>query len=82
MDVFSSTETVEPAKFSEHPWWDFNTGWKSTLNNLRLVVQPYIFFNLIKPWLAVFDIPSLRFGFLFLIEIMNEFRGYMPQNSG
>lgn len=82
MDVFSSTETLEPAKFSEHPWWDFNLGWKSTLNNLRLIIQPYVFFNLIKPWLAVFDIQCLRVGFWFLIEIMNEFRGYMPINSG
>lgn len=77
-----STEPIEPDIFSQHAWWNFNKGWKSTLNNLRLVVQPLIFFNLIKPWLAVFDIPSLRKGFLFLIEIMNEFRGYIPLNSG
>jgi len=79
---FSSTATGEPIKFSEHAWGNFNRGWKSTLNNLRLVVQPLIFFNLIKPWLAVFDIQCLREGFLFLIEIMNEFRGYIPLHSG
>jgi SRSO17 transposase len=77
-----STEPIEPPFFSQHAWWNFNKGWKSTLNNLRLVVQPLIFFNLIKPWLAVFDIQCIRKGFLFLIEIMNEFRGYIPQNSG
>jgi SRSO17 transposase len=81
-DGFSSTESVEPDIFSQHAWWDFNRGWKSTLNNLRLVVQPLIFFNLIKPWLAVFDIQCLKEGFLFLIEIMNEFRGYIPLHSG
>lgn len=72
----------EPPKFSQHKWWDFQKGWKSTLNNLRLIVQPYIFFNLINPWLAVFDIQCLRVGFRFLIDILNEFRGYMPINSG
>ncbi len=82
MDVFSATETVEPAKFSEHPGWDFNRGWKSTLNNLRLIIQPYVFFNLLKSWLAVFDIQCLRVGFWLLIEIMNEFQGYVPINSG
>ena len=46
-DGFSSTEPVEPDILSQHAWWDFNRGWKSTLNNLRLVVQPLIFFNLI-----------------------------------
>lgn len=79
---FESNKTVEPTKFSEHPWWDFNLGWKSTLNNLRLIVQPYIFFNLIKPWLDVFDIQCLKFGFWFLIEILNGFRGYIPIDSG
>ena len=37
------------AKFKEHDWWDFGKGWKNLLNNLRLVIQPFIFFNLIKP---------------------------------
>ena len=77
-----SNQEVESSKFSKHIWWDFNLGWKSTLNNLRLFVQPYIFFNLIKPWLTVFDIKCLRFGFCFLIERLNGFRGYMPVNSG
>lgn len=81
-DSYFSNQEVEPPKFSEHIWWDFNRGWKSTLNNLRLFVQPYIFFNIIKPWLAIFDIQCLRFGFGFLIEILNGFRGYIPINSG
>lgn len=79
---FSSTSAVEPPKFSEHAWWDFKKGWKSTLNNLRLIVGPYVFFNLIKPWLVVFDIQCLREGFWFLIEVLNGFRGYIPVNSG
>ena len=41
------------------------------LNNLRLVIQPLISFNLIKPWLNVFSIPELSLGFSTLITIMN-----------
>ena len=82
MDACFSNQEVEPPKFSEHIWWDFNLGWKSTLNNLRLFVQPYIFFNLIQPWLTIFDIKCLRFGFWFFIETLNGFPGYMPVNSG
>ncbi|MHC5939582.1 MAG: hypothetical protein ACYTXJ_37185, partial [Nostoc sp.] len=41
----SKNETIspqisrEPADFSNHIWWDFSLGWKSTLNNLRLIIQ-------------------------------------------
>lgn len=51
------------AKFTSHPWWDNGKGWKNVLNNLRLIIQPFIFFNLIKPWLTVFPIPQLSLGF-------------------
>ena len=44
------------SKFSEHPLWDEGKGWKNLLNNLRLVLQPYQFFNLLQPWLTVFHI--------------------------
>lgn len=45
----SPPTSTEPAEFSKHQWWDFKLGWKSTLNNLRLIIQPHIFWNLIKP---------------------------------
>ena len=49
-------ESTDPivSKWSEHQWWDFGQGWKNLLNNLRLVMQPYQFFNLLKPWQASF----------------------------
>ena len=65
-------------KFSNHQWWDEGSGWKNVLNNLRLIIQPYIFFCLINPWLKVFHIPILKQGFLHLINIMNEFNAYVP----
>lgn len=71
----------EPPEFSQHKWWDFQKGWKSTLNNLRLFIQPLIFWNLIQPWNAVFANPHLQLGFRKLIEIINQWTGYLPVNS-
>lgn len=65
-------------KFCQHPGWDSEQGWKNVLNNLRLIIQPYVFFCLIIPWLKVFPISYLRRGFLALINLMNEFNAYLP----
>jgi hypothetical protein len=50
------------------------TTWKSALNNLRLIIQSYIFYCLIQPWLQVFKIPGMKRCFLKLIDLMNDFR--------
>lgn len=68
-------------KFSEHEEWDKGQGWKNILNNLRLILQPYQFFNLIKPWLKVFPVSHLSIGFLTLIALMNRMRGAIPDSS-
>lgn len=73
----SSQERV-PARFREHRWWDEGQGWKNLLNNLRLVLQPYIFHCLLIPWLLVFELPSLQTGFADLIRIMNTFHAALP----
>ncbi len=74
--------SVKPSQIelqlSQHQWWHKETGWKNVLNNLRLIIQPYIFFCLITPWLKVFPIFSLTKGFLHLIDIMNDFTPYVP----
>lgn len=62
-----------PDKFIEHELWDFKKGWKNLLNNLHLIIQPFIYFNLIKRWLKVFPIPQLSWGFPRLISLMNLF---------
>jgi hypothetical protein len=49
--------------------------WKSALNNLRLIIQPYILYCLLAPWLEVFSIPGLKRGFFRLMMHMNYFRG-------
>jgi len=78
----SLKSNIEPEIYSQHDWWDFSLGWKSTLNNLRLIIQPYVFFNFLSPWLRLFTIPPLKSGFLSLQTIMNEFRGYVSFDSG
>lgn len=69
------------ARFPEHQWWDFGSGWKNLLNNLRLVIQPFIFFSLLKPWLRIFPISHLSIGFLTLIALMNRMRGAIPDTN-
>ncbi len=79
---FLPPNSTEPTDFSKHQWWDFKLGWKSTLNNLKLIIQPYIFWNLIKPWLVIFVNTNLHLGFQKILEIMNQFQGYITVDSG
>ena len=58
------------SQFASHPWWDNGKGWKNILNNLRLIIQPFILFNLIYTWLTVFPIPHLSSGFAKLQSIV------------
>jgi hypothetical protein len=37
--------------------------------------------NFLKPWLLIFDIFSLKTGFLELLNIMNQFGGYTTFDS-
>ncbi len=72
-DRLNSSLSSVPEKFKQHELWDNGRGWKNLLNNLYLIVQPFIYFNLIKRWLKVFPIPQLSLGFPRLISIMNLF---------
>jgi SRSO17 transposase len=64
--------------FAEHPGWDPHQGWKDLLNNLRLIIQPLICFNLIKVWLKVFPVPHLAEALARLVVLMNRFANGMP----
>lgn len=72
-DRLNQSLSSAPEKFQEHELWDFKKGWKNLLNNLHLIIQPFIYFNLIKRWLKVFPIPQLSLGFPRLISLMNLF---------
>jgi len=61
--------------FPQHLAWDSGNGWKNWLNNLRLILLPWVSSNLLNPWLKVFPIPQLEQGLQTLIRCMNQFRG-------
>ncbi len=61
--------TATPAV--HHPWWDVAGGWKATLNNLRLLIQPFVALCLLLPWLTVFYIPALARSLQQLICCIN-----------
>jgi hypothetical protein len=71
----NKSDTPSTSQLSHHPLWEAGTSWKGALNNLRLIIQPYTFYNLLQPWLEVFKIPKFRRCFLELIEQMNQFFG-------
>ncbi|MDM9585713.1 IS701 family transposase [Nostoc sp. GT001] len=60
--------------FSNHKLWNHEVGWKNTLNNLRLILQPLLLFWLIYPWLDIFPNSDLFLGFNHLISAMNQFK--------
>lgn len=70
----STLKSVSSKPFSHHPWWETGHTWKSSLNNLRLIIQPLIFWHLITPWLSVFPNQDIQLGLSKLINSMNRFR--------
>jgi SRSO17 transposase len=56
---------------SRHPWWDAKPGWKHTLNNLRLLIQPFCSSCLLLPWMDVFPVPGLMERLQFLGSCIN-----------
>jgi hypothetical protein len=43
-----------------HPHWDGGPGWKHHLNNLRLLLQPYVCSCLLLPWLHLALLPHVQ----------------------
>jgi len=60
--------------FSNHQQWNPECGWKNTLNNRRLIIQPVLLFWLIYPWLDILPNSKLVFGFNHLIAAINQFK--------
>lgn len=61
-----------------HPHWDGGPGWKRTLNNLRLLLQPYVCAFLLFPWFRVLPLPHLQAGLADLCALMNTFHPVFP----
>lgn len=63
-----------------HSQYSNQGGWKATLNNLRLIIQPTILFWTIIPWLDVFPNRSLLLGFHQLLATVNDVFSYFPDS--
>jgi SRSO17 transposase len=66
--------SVPPSPFTAHRHWERGESWKSALNNLRLLLQPYCCWRRIEPWLEIFPIPGLKRGFSRLMDWMDTFQ--------
>ena len=76
-DSFNDQCPLSQQAFTQHPWWEQQRGWKNLLNNLRLIIQPLICWNRLKPWTQVFPNKALRRGFQSLIQKMQKW--YCPR---
>jgi SRSO17 transposase len=72
---------VPSAPLEAHPAWDAGTGWKHHLNNLRLLLQPYVCSCLLFPWLALVPPPhahAVQTGLAALGSLVDTFRLALP----
>ena len=70
-----------PAPLTEHPARDTGVGWKHHLNNLRLLLQPYVCFCLLLPWLPLVShahAQAVQSGFAALASLINTVRLALP----
>lgn len=63
---------------NRHKWWNTGKGWKHVLNNLRLIIQPYVYYCLLSPWLEIFCIPALSKSLGQLVNLMQGFHSHTP----
>jgi hypothetical protein len=75
--VFAALGRVGPAShaslaFAAHPGWNEATGCKLVLNNLCLVLQPFIYASLLLPWLHLVPLPHLHACLAYLYPPMNS----------
>lgn len=70
----AAAATASNFPFDTHPHWQSTVNWKSTLNNLRLIIDPLVCYQRLKPWLEIFDIPGLHRGLYRLMNCMHPFR--------
>ncbi len=72
---------VIPPPLREHPTRDAGIGWKQHLNNLRLLLQPYVCSCLLVAWLPLIPhahAEALQSGFAALAALVNTFRLALP----
>lgn len=74
--IEAEVQQSQRSDFSAHQQWNHDSGWKNTLNNLRLIVQPLFLFWSIYPWLDIFPNSDLLPQFNHLISAMNQFKPF------
>ena len=77
----SPAPPASAAPLEAHPAWDAGTGWKHHLNNLRLLLQPYVCSCLLFPWLHL--VPpvhahAVQAGLAALGSLVDTFRLALP----
>ncbi len=75
------TPPAPPSPLETHPAWDAGTGWKHQLNNLRLLLQPYVCSCLLLPWLHLVPLPhvqAVQTGLAALGSLVDTFRLALP----
>jgi len=71
----------DAAPLEAHPAWDQGSGWKHHLNNLRLLLQPYVCSCLLFPWLHLVPLPhvqAVQTGLAALGSLVDTFRLVLP----
>jgi hypothetical protein len=74
VNTIAADATAQPLRFTQHSQWELGMSWKSALNNLRLLLQPYWCWGWLESWLQVFPVPGLKRGLHQLMDGMNTFR--------
>jgi hypothetical protein len=74
----TTTDQAPTTPVETHPQWDHGQGWKPQLNNLRLLLQPFICTCLLLPWLHLLPLPHLQAGLTELSALMNTVRSLVP----
>lgn len=77
-DPHSVTSGATSASCRQHRWWDQGQGWKHCLNNLRLLIQPYVCSCILAAWLCVFEVPRLHESLQQLVQVTNQSQSYVP----
>ena len=73
-DNHETQPELHPLPFSKHCDWQLGTTWKSALNNLRLLLQPYWCWAGLEQWLQVFPVPGLKRALHQLMDWMDTFQ--------
>lgn len=72
----TASATATPAL--QHPDWTDDASWEHRLNNVRLVLPPFICACALLPWLYVYPLPHLTAGLADLCALMNTDHPLLP----